>query len=280
MKYIEYEITGIPDEEAADIVVAELADWGFDTFSEYSYVTRNIKAYVPAEVEAENRTEIDLFLEESGYGYDREETADDTNWNALWESHFDPIEVGDRCYVRAPFHDPRPEYEYEIVIMPKMSFGTGHHATTWLMLDAILNANVEGKTGLDMGSGTGVLAILAILKGAAHVDAIDIDNWAYRNCVENAQMNGVQEKMTVLEGDASLLNPAEKYDFILANINRNILLRDMRRYADVLRKGGEILFSGFLEVDIPMIRHQAEALGLAFVESKLRDGWALVKCRK
>ncbi len=279
MKYIEYNIVGIPNEEASEIVVAELAERGFDSFSEYLPQEKAIRAYITAAAEAESRPEIDDCLAETGYGFERIETADDVNWNALWESHFEPVEVGERCYVRAPFHAPKG-VGYEIVIMPKMSFGTGHHATTWLMLDAMLDADLPGKTGLDMGSGTGVLAILATMMGAAAVDAIDIDDWAVQNCLENIRANGVEEKIRVSAGDASLLDGGQKYDFILANINRNILLADMSRYAAVLKPGGTIFFSGFLEVDVPMIRRQAESLGMVFEKVNLRGGWAMVACIK
>jgi ribosomal protein L11 methyltransferase len=279
MKTIEYIVSGIPDEEASEIVVAELADLGFDSFSDYLPEKKALRAYVTPDGEAEARERIDRWLEEAGYGFERSEMADGVNWNALWESHFEPVEVGERCCVRAPFHAPRGA-EYEIVIMPKMSFGTGHHATTWLMLDAMLDRDLTDKTGLDMGSGTGVLAILAAMKGARAVDAIDIDDWACRNCLENILTNGVQDRVTVRQGDASLLDGVEKYDFILANINRNILLRDMPRLTGVLKPGGVILFSGFLEIDVPMIRAQAEALGLSRESGRLREGWAMTAHRK
>jgi ribosomal protein L11 methyltransferase len=279
MKYIEYVVSGIPDEEASEIVVAELADLGFDSFSDYLSEKKALRAYVTPEGEAETRERIDRWLEEAGYGYDRSEMADEVNWNALWESHFEPVEVGERCCVRAPFHTSQGA-EYEIVIMPKMSFGTGHHATTWLMLDAMLDRDLKDKTGLDMGSGTGVLAILAAMKGARAVDAIDIDSRACRNCLENIFTNDVQERVAVREGDASLLDGIEKYDFILANINRNILLHDMPRLAGVLKPDGIVFFSGFLEIDVPMIRARAESLGLACERVKLREGWAMTACRK
>jgi ribosomal protein L11 methyltransferase len=278
MKYIEYTVSDIPNEEASEIVVAELADLGFESFSEYSAVDRSITGWLPAQ-EADSEAQIRAWLEQASYPYRRTEAADDVNWNALWESRFEPVEVGERCYVRAPFHEAKGA-GYEIVIMPKMSFGTGHHATTWLMLDAMLDSDLRGRTGLDMGSGTGVLAILAAMMGAEAVDAIDIDTWAVENCLENIRANGVQERIRVMEGDASLLDSAEKYDFMLANINRNILLEDMPRYAAVLKPGGTILFSGFLEIDVPMIRRRAESLGMACEKTQLRNGWAMVACRK
>ena len=279
MKYIEYKIMAIPDEEASDIVVAELAELGFESFSEYAPAEQTVSAYLPA-TERAREAEIAEYLRGAGYPHKCTEIEDDTNWNALWESQFEPIRIGDRCCVRAPFHDRCEGVEYEVVIMPKMSFGTGHHATTSLMLARILDMELAGKRGLDMGSGTGVLAILAVLRGAAHVDAIDIDRRAYENGLENAEMNRVADRITVMEGDASLLKYAGRYDFILANINRNILLADMERYAHALKSGGTLLLSGFLEVDIPAIRCRAEALGLTVVSATLKEGWALVEAAK
>lgn len=276
MKYIEYKVMNIPDEESSEIVVAELADWGFESFSEYSVSERSISGYLPVS-EAGQEAEIRAYLEESGRVYERTEIEDDTNWNAVWESQFDPILLAGKCYIRAPFHERREDVEHEIVIMPKMSFGTGHHATTSLMLERIMELDLTGKTGLDMGSGTGVLAILAAMRGAARVDAIDIDRWAYENCLENIRMNGVEDRISVFEGDASLLTEPSKYDFILANINRNILLADMPGYVRALKPGGTILFSGFLEVDIPVIRRRTEELGLRPGVSMLKEGWALVE---
>ena len=279
MKYIEYKITCIPDEDSSEIIVAELADLGFESFSEYSGTDKSVSGYLPA-AETAGEPQIEEYLREAGYPYERIEFKDDTNWNALWESNFQPILLEGRCYIRAPFHEKRGDVEHEVIIMPKMSFGTGHHATTSLMLSRIMDLDLRGKSGLDMGSGTGVLAILAVMRGAWQVEAIDIDRWAYENCIENTEMNRVRDRINVLEGDASLLGKAEKYDFILANINRNILLADMPDYARVLKPGGAILFSGFLEVDIPVIQRKAAETGLAPRFSVLKDGWALVECRK
>ncbi len=278
MKYIEYTIGGIPGEEASEIVVAELAESGFESFSEYDAENQEITGWLPVSA-AENEAAARAWLNEAGYPFERGETEDDTNWNAVWESQFEPIEVAGRCCIRAPFHAPRTDVEHEIVIMPKMSFGTGHHATTSLMLERILALDPAGQTGLDMGSGTGVLAILAAMRGAEHVDAIDIDRWAYENALENVRTNGVEGRVAVLEGDASLLKTSQKYDFILANINRNILLADLERYVYALKPGGTILLSGFLEVDIPAIRKKAGALGADFVGSSLKEGWALVELK-
>lgn len=280
MKYVEYKVSGITDADTSDIVVAELSDWEFDSFSDYNVVDGSVSCYIPEEQQMKQAVEIAAYLEGTGYPYTVTSVADDTNWNSVWESNFTPILVDGRCYIRAPFHEPRTDVEHEIVIMPKMSFGTGHHATTHLMLDRILSADLREKTGLDMGSGTGVLAILAVRAGAAHVDAIDIDEWAYENCVENIEANGVAGKITTLLGDASLLTGKDRYDFILANINRNILLNDMDKYGQVLKSGGEILFSGFLEIDVKVIEEKAASQGLMPQGVYTKDGWASVRCVK
>ena len=279
MKYTEYKIKNILNEESSDILVAELAEMGFDSFSDYDDAAKTMSGYLPAN-ESGHENEIESYLKETGYPYERIEFQDDTNWNAVWESNFEPILLEGRCYIRAPFHDKRDDVTHEVVIMPKMSFGTGHHATTSLILSRLMDMNLKGQSGLDMGSGTGVLAILAVRQGASHVDAIDIDRWAYENCIENIEMNRVQDRITVQEGDASLLGKTEKYDFILANINRNILLADMEHYVRVLKPGGAILFSGFLEVDIPAIQRKALSLGLTPETSVLKNGWAMVECKK
>ena len=197
----------------------------------------------------------------------------------MWESNFEPIEVEGRCSIRAPFHVPRPDLPFDIVIMPKMAFGTGHHATTQLMVEEILDMPLDGLCGLDMGSGTAVLSILAVKKGAARMDAIDIDQWAYANSRENIAANGLEDRITPRQGDASLL-AGRRYDFVLANINRNILLADMPRYAQALREGGELIMSGILERDVEAIGERAVGLGLRPEGMRVREGWAVVVCRR
>lgn len=266
MNYIEYKITDITEEQA-DILVAELAELGFDSFSEYT--DGSIDCYITES--EENKTAIGELL--NGYHYAVKAIVQQ-NWNAIWESNFEPIEVGDKCYIRAIFHEPR-EVEHEIVITPKMSFGTGHHPTTHLVVDLMLEESFEGMQGLDMGSGTGILAILAAQRGAIVVDAIDIDEWAYENCLENIQLNGVQTIICPILGDASAID--KKFDFILANINRNILLRDMPIYVAALRSGSLLIVSGILEMDIETITARALELGLTVSTCKTRDGWAAIK---
>jgi ribosomal protein L11 methyltransferase len=199
----------------------------------------------------------------------------DKDYNEEWERSHQAVLVEGFCWVRAPFHPQRDDVKYDIVIEPKMSFGTAHHATTYLMLSYLDEEPLAGRRVLDMGSGTGVLAILAAKKGAAYVEAIDVDEWAYRNAQENFERNGVS--VTPLLGDASILTADKHFDVVLANINRNILLRDMEAYVRVLNPGGTLLISGFYEHDIPSLRQQAEALGLTFVDNKLRNDWAAVR---
>jgi ribosomal protein L11 methyltransferase len=195
----------------------------------------------------------------------------------MWESNFEEVLVADKVAIRAPFHAPHPEFgSLDIVIMPKMSFGTGHHSTTRLMVEMLLGMEVEGRQGLDMGSGTGVLAILAAKLGAATVDAVDIDDMADESCRENAVTNGVAEKVHPILGDVRSV-ASGKYDFIVANINRNILLRDMPAYVGMLNDGGVLVMSGFLEEDIAAITERAESLGMAAGRQKRDGGWVALE---
>ena len=202
----------------------------------------------------------------------------DKDYNEEWERQHEPVLVEGFCYVRAPFHPHREDVRYEIVIEPKMSFGTAHHATTRLMLSLLEKEEVVARRVLDMGSGTGVLAILAAKKGASYVEAIDVDEWAYRNAQENFACNNVQ--VNALLGDASLLTEQKHFDVVLANINRNILLRDMVAYQRVLTTNGVLIMSGFYEHDITAIVAKAEALGLRFVEQRVDGEWAAVRVIK
>ena len=199
----------------------------------------------------------------------------DQNWNAQWESSFEPIIVDELCLIRAPFHAAEKAYPYTITIEPKMSFGTGHHATTHLIVSAMLPMDCTGKTVLDMGCGTGVLAILAEMRGSKAIDAIDIDEWAYENTLENVERNGCNSIRTI-QGGAEAIPAVARYDLILANINRNILTRDMHNYVRHMNPGASILFSGFYESDQPEIKHTAEALGLKHMSSTIRNEWTMM----
>lgn len=274
MDYIELNIP-VAGAQQAEIVTALLADFPFESFSEEGSA---LKAYIPKEALYGCKEEVDQTLADLGITGVAYIEIESQNWNALWESNFEPVEVDGVCTIRAPF-SPAPVSGLDIVVMPKMSFGTGHHATTWLMTAELMKRDLTGKCGLDMGSGTGVLAIVAVKRGAVHVDAVDIDDWAYENSIENITDNGVDGAVTPILGDVKAIT-GKKYDFILANINRNILLADMPRYYETLNAGGELIMSGILERDIPAIEEGASKLGLQVTETRLREGWAVVVCRK
>lgn len=274
MDYISLQIP-VADAEQGEILTAELADYPFESFETEG---STLKAYIPGDRLADCKSEVDALLER--YGVSGRYIAIETqNWNALWERNYPATDVEGRLRIRAPFHEAAPAGEMEVVVMPKMSFGTGHHATTWLMSRAVLDLGVSGRRGLDMGSGTGVLSIVAVKCGAAHVDAVDIDDWADANCRENIVANGVSDRITPMLGDVRRI-AGRHYDFILANINRNILLADMPSYAAALNAGGDLVMSGFLEADVPSIVAAAVELGMTLVEQAERNGWMMVHVRK
>ncbi len=271
MDYVELNIP-IAESEMGEILTAELADYPFESFAEQG---GQLKAYIPQERLADCKEQVDELLASYSITGARYISIETKNWNAEWESNFAPVEVEDKVLIRAPFHPSDSKFENEVVIMPKMSFGTGHHATTYLMSLMLTKLDITGKCGLDMGSGTGVLAIIAAKYGATHIDAIDIDEWADENCRENIAQNSVAHLIEPMLGDASLLE-GRSYDFVLANINRNILLSDMHRYIATLQKGGHLLMSGFFTEDIAPLRAKAEELGVQFVQSCERDNWAVM----
>jgi ribosomal protein L11 methyltransferase len=270
--YIGYHFTIEPKELGSEILIAELGEKAFESFTE---TETGIDAFVQKELW--DATILDgIFIlqsEEFNINYTFEE-IEQINWNEEWEKNFEPIEVDGKCHVRAPFH-PKTEAEFDIVIEPKMSFGTGHHETTHMMIQHLLEMDVNGLKTLDMGCGTAILAILAEMKGAQPIDAIDIDNWCYLNSIENAERNNCKH-INVYEGDAALLQ-GKKYDLIIANINRNILLNDMQSYVDCLNAGGTILFSGFYEEDIPFIDNSCTEKGLTYIKKFQRNNWVSLK---
>ena len=270
--YIGYHFTIEPKELGSEILIAELGEKAFESFTE---TETGIDAFVQKELWDETILDGIFILqsEEFNINYTFEE-IEQINWNEEWEKNFEPIEVDGKCHVRAPFH-PKTEAEFDIVIEPKMSFGTGHHETTHMMIQHLLEMDVNGLKTLDMGCGTAILAILAEMKGAQPIDAIDIDNWCYLNSIENAERNNCQN-ISVYEGDAALLQ-GKKYDLIIANINRNILLNDMQSYVDCLNAGGTILFSGFYEEDIPFIDNSCTEKGLTYIKKFQRNNWVSLK---
>ncbi len=274
MDYISLQIP-VADAEQGEILTAELADYPFESFETEGSL---LKAYIPQERLADCKPEVDALL--ARYGVQGRYIAIETqNWNALWERNFPATDVEGRLRIRAPFHEAAPAGELEVIVMPKMSFGTGHHATTWLMSRAVLDLGVSGRRGLDMGSGTGVLSIVAVKCGAAHMDAVDIDDWADANCRENIAANGVGDRITPMLGDVRRI-AGRRYDFILANINRNILLADLPSYAAALEPGGDLVMSGFLDADVPTLVEAAGQQGLSLVGTAERDGWRILHVRR
>ncbi len=270
--YLGYHFTIEPKELGSEILIAELGELPFESFIESEF---GVTAYIQKQFWKEDILE-DLFVLNSPQfiiSYTVEE-IEQVNWNEEWEKNFEAIDVDGNCHVRAPFH-PKTDAEFDIVIEPKMSFGTGHHETTHMMIQHLLEIDVTGMKTLDMGCGTAILAILAEMKGAQPIDAIDIDNWCYLNSIENAQRNNCHH-ISVYEGDASLLVD-QQYDLIIANINRNILLNDMQHYVDRLNPNGILLLSGFYEEDIPFINESCTEKGLTYVKKFQRNNWVSLK---
>lgn len=257
-----------------DLLIAELGEIGFDSFEDSE---KGFSAYVRSANFDVQALETLLLREVDGYHLDYEiQDVEEQNWNALWESNFNPIVVDDCCYVRATFHEAKPEYTYEIVIDPKMSFGTGHHQTTSMMLSYILENDFEGKKVLDMGCGTGILAILASQKGASSVLAVDYDSVCIDSVKENCELNNISNIESRLGSKEAIAGMA--FDTILANINRNILLDQMATYAADLKKGGELYISGFyVEEDLPILKQCCEEHALAYESHKALDNWCAAK---
>ncbi|TBV26252.1 50S ribosomal protein L11 methyltransferase [Meridianimaribacter sp. CL38] len=270
--YIGYYFKVQPLQPAVEILIAELGYAGFESFVE---TEEGVTAYIQKEEWSETILDDIQVLNSNEFEISFSfEDIEQTNWNEEWEKNFTAIVVDEKCSVRAPFHD-KPNTEYDIIIEPKMSFGTGHHETTHMMIQYILNNDFKDKSVLDMGCGTGVLAILAEMKGAKPIDAIDYDNWCYLNSLENVERNNC-EHITVLEGDASLLVD-KHYDVIIANINRNILLNDLDKYVACLNKNGMLLLSGFYKDDIPVLEAECNKHMLKLVETLEKNHWVALK---
>ena len=270
--YIAYNFKAKPLQPAAEILIAELGYAGFESFVE---TEEGVTAYIQKDDwYKEILNDIQILNSEEFEIYFTFEEIEQTNWNEAWEKNFQPIIVDAICAVRAPFHD-KFHTKYDIIIEPKMSFGTGHHETTHMMIQYILKNDFKGKSVLDMGCGTGVLAILAEMKGAKTLDAIDIDNWCYLNSLENVERNNCSH-INVLEGDASLLK-GKNYDVIIANINRNILLNDIPKYVESLNKDGLLFLSGFYEEDISLIEATCNEHMLKLDEKIKKNNWVALK---
>lgn len=282
MTYTEVTFTIEPYAEAiADALMAELGTIGCDGFS---YTENGFTAYISSNAYSRKAiAEIQLlqyFSERFHISIDTQE-IENQDWNKIWEENFTPIVIDNRIQVRTGFHKPIPGIEHEIIIEPKMSFGTGHHATTALMLRTILELapEIKGKRVLDMGCGTGILSIMAAKTGAREVTGIDIDEWAYNNAMENIHNNHLNN-IVIKIGDAGLLHTEQNYDIILANINRNILLNDMEHYAKKLQSPGHLIMSGFYLKDLPMIQEKAETLRLDFIKYHEENQWVAASFHK
>ena len=277
MKYFEFTFTTLPCTDTVnDILAAFLGEVGFESFVECE---GGLTAYIQQALYDEPTlksaiTEFPLSDTKITYTYTE---AEDKDWNEEWEKNFfQPIVIGDRCVIHSTFHQDIPPAEYDIVINPQMAFGTGHHETTSLIISELLESDLKGKSLLDMGCGTSILTILARMRGAQPCTAIDIDEWCVRNSIENIELNHVDD-IAVSQGDASSLNGLGPFDVVIANINRNILLNDMKQYVACMQLGSELLMSGFYVDDIPVIRAEAEKNGLKFVSQKEKNRWAAVK---
>jgi ribosomal protein L11 methyltransferase len=274
MDYLEFKIKCL--EEFQEILIAELAEIGFDSFLENE---DGIDAYIlESEFDREKFAEVISEYQEAGQISLTEGLMPKVNWNEEWEKNYDPIEVEELVYVRASFHEPKPGFKYEIVINPKMSFGTGHHATTFQMLRHQGELDHAGKRVLDVGSGTGILAIMAHLLGARQVEAFDIDDWCVDNGNENFDLNGLSTRMGL--GTIREVNPVGPFDIILANINKNVLLDELRIYAGLLEPKGFLLLSGFYTEDIEDLIEVASPLGLNLQKKSSKDNWAALILQK
>lgn len=276
MDYIKTTFRLTPDnQDFRDILMALLGETGYESFIENE---ENIEAYIPQPLfNKRNLGTIDL---EGLFSFEFDSSLiQDQNWNELWEkNYFQPLVVSDQCLIRAPFHKEYPKASYEIVIEPKMAFGTGNHETTALMIEYILELNLKNRTILDMGCGTGILAMLSSMKQAGSITAIDIDPWSVESTTENAEYNNCNN-IKVLLGDANLLDK-HRFDFIYANIHKNILIEDLPKYTSVLNDGGILLLSGFYENDLADIKAAAAKLRLNFIEDRNRNKWVAAKFKK
>lgn len=277
MKYLEFHFRTNPCTETVnDVLSAVLGDAGFESFVEQP---DGIKAYIQQDSFSEETVKeaiSNFLIPNVSIEYNWIE-AEDKDWNEEWEKNFfQPIVIDDRCVIHSTFHQDVPKAEYDIVINPQMAFGTGHHETTSLIIAELLDADLNGKSLLDMGCGTSILAILARMRGAAPCTAIDIDEWCVRNSLENIALNGV-DKISVAKGDASSLKGKGPFDVVIANINRNILLNDMKYYVDCMHHDSELYISGFYTEDLPILRKEAESNGLHYIHHKEKNNWAAAK---
>jgi ribosomal protein L11 methyltransferase len=275
VSYLEIYFGPVNNEADSSLLIAGLLLIGFESFSEKENA---LLAYIPADIYHERLLEESNFLMEHPGVKFKINHLEDINWNKEWESNYPPVTIAGRCHVRAPFHPPVPGMLYDIVIEPKMAFGTAHHETTQLMAGWLMELDVKEKDVLDMGCGTGVLAILANKMGASGVTGIDNDEWAWRNARENFTNNGVEPGRALL-GNANMIEPG-CFDLVLVNINRNVLLQDMKEYCNGLRENGLLLLSGFYRNDIEAIAGSASKTGMQLTASRSLNDWAVLLFQK
>ncbi len=269
MNYLAYTFSNPQNEALKDMFTEMLGNIGFDSFMD---IDEGFTAYCAETAFDKNALDGILAMEQlADVQIFKQEIIPDQDWNATWESSYEPVVIDGICRIRAPFHEADSSYKYDLCIEPKMSFGTAHHETTAQIIKLMLAEDFQGKDVLDMGSGTGILAILAKKLGSAKTVAVDNDEWAYRNALDNVKLNAENDIVVEL-GDANSLNNRQ-FDVIIANINRNILLRDMREYVKCLKNAGKIFFSGFYESDLQMIKFEAERLGLSYLNNIKENEW-------
>ncbi len=269
MQYSQYEFFTSDEVEQAWLV-SLLSDYSFEGFEE---TTQSLKAYVPSSKVSTQMIEQLLYNNEFSHIGFSVEPIEQKNWNEEWEKNFEPVTIAGKIYIRAPFHQPQNS-ELEIVIEPKMSFGTGHHATTALVCEMMLDMNFKNKTVLDFGSGTGVLSILAEKLGASQVTAIDNEEWAFENCKENAERNHCSKILAIHSDDAHMFE--SKFDVILANINRHVILYNLKQWTPLLNPTGELIVSGILQSDEQSVKQEAALHGLGVKKILNRDGWIAI----
>lgn len=277
-KYIDLTIS-CPDEEMAEIATAFLADFPFESFDTAPTTEgATLHAFILKESWAECREEALATVADYGTVVSEEEIEDE-NWNERWEEEsFSPVDIDNKIVIRAAHHPAPADTVIDIIVKPSMSFGSGHHHTTRMMCRAIHSLNPSGRV-LDVGCGTGVLSIAAIKCGAEHADAVDIDPWSTASAEEAAQLNGIAEQISVLLGTVEVVE-GRKYDMVLANINRNIILNDIDRYVEALNEGGKLLLSGFLVEDIADITTAASERGLCPIAQSEEEGWVCLVFKK
>lgn len=270
MNYIQYTFTVTPPQPGSEILIAMISDFGFESFEN---TETGFKAYIQEEENSQVDLS-DLSFEDFKFTFTQEKIAK-KNWNKEWESNFEPVIIDDTCCIRAPFHHLPKKYQYDIEIMPKMSFGTGHHDTTFLVCKNMLENDFKNKEVLDMGCGTGVLAILAKLKGASKVVGIDIDDWSIENAIENCENNNCSD-ITILKSHATLFDTQNRYDTILANINKNVLKLYLPVYSKLLKKGGQLYLSGFFKTDCDELIRLASENSFTLSKQELKNDWAVL----